>query len=68
MFLIEAWRSHYNTVPPHGSLGHRSPAPETTIPPSWSSGPAPPVTQIGSEANNALSFNLDQSVGAGQGT
>jgi len=27
--LIEAWRRHYNTVRPHSSLGHRSPAPET---------------------------------------
>ena len=24
--LIEAWRRHYNTVRPHGSLGYRPPA------------------------------------------
>lgn len=26
--LIEAWRTHYNTVRPHSSLGYRPPAPE----------------------------------------
>ena len=27
--LIEKWRSHYNTVRPHSSLGYRPPAPES---------------------------------------
>jgi len=27
--VIEAWRVHYNTAPPHSSLGYRPPAPET---------------------------------------
>ena len=27
--LIEQWRSHYNTVRPHSSLGYRPPAPQT---------------------------------------
>lgn len=26
--VIEAWRRHYNTARPHGSLGYRPPAPE----------------------------------------
>jgi len=26
--LIERWRQHYNTVPPHSALGYRPPAPE----------------------------------------
>ena len=39
--VIEQWRRHYNTVRPHSSLGYRPPAPETIIPPSWSSGSAP---------------------------
>ena len=30
--LIENWRCHYNTIRPHGSLGYRPPAPESTIP------------------------------------
>jgi len=30
--LIEQWRSHYNTVRPHSSLGYRPPAPQTLIP------------------------------------
>ncbi|WP_156429045.1 IS3 family transposase [Paracoccus aminovorans] len=30
--LIERWRSHYNTVRPHSSLGYRPPAPEAVIP------------------------------------
>ena len=27
--LTERWRSHYNTVRPHSSLGGQPPAPET---------------------------------------
>ncbi len=30
--LIEQWRSEYNQVRPHSSLGYRPPAPETRIP------------------------------------
>ena len=29
--LINRWRTHYNTVRPHSSLGYRPPAPETRI-------------------------------------
>ncbi len=32
--LIERWRRHDNTVRPHSSLGYRSPAPETILPPA----------------------------------
>jgi putative transposase len=30
--IIESWRSHYNTVRPHGSLGYKPPAPEVFVP------------------------------------
>lgn len=30
--LVERWRTHYNTVRPHSSLGYRPPAPETIQP------------------------------------
>ena len=30
--LIERWRTHYNTIRPHSSLGYRPPAPEATQP------------------------------------
>ena len=33
--LIEAWRRHYNTVRPHGSLGYRPPAPGVIVPSIW---------------------------------
>ena len=29
--LIEEWRKHYNTKPPHSALGYRPPAPETIV-------------------------------------
>ena len=29
--LIEQWRTHYNTVCPHSSLGYRPPAPEVLL-------------------------------------
>lgn len=32
--LINRWRTHYNSVRPHSSLGYRPPAPETRITPS----------------------------------
>lgn len=38
--LIEAWRSHYNTVRPHSSLGYRPPAPKTATGPAPTSGSA----------------------------
>jgi putative transposase len=30
--VIEQWRTHYNTIRPHSSLGYRPPAPETFNP------------------------------------
>jgi putative transposase len=33
--LIERWRSHYNAIRPHSSLGYRPPAPETILPPAF---------------------------------
>jgi putative transposase len=30
--LIERWRTYYNTIRPHSSLGYRPPAPETVLP------------------------------------
>jgi hypothetical protein len=30
--LIERWRTYYNTIRPHSSLGYRPPAPETVMP------------------------------------
>jgi hypothetical protein len=30
--VIESWRRHDNTVRPHGSLGHKPPAPEVFVP------------------------------------
>ena len=50
--IIEQWRRHYNTIRPHSALGYRPPAPETIIP-------------IEPKAGHALTFKLDQSVGAG---
>ena len=64
--LIEAWRRHYNAIRPHGSLGHRPPTPETIVTPGWPPGSAPPAGQLGGETTDALTFKLDQSVGAGQ--
>ena len=50
--LIERWRRHYNTIRPHGSLGHRPPAPEAIQPlsiasatPQQSKGAGPEATQ-----------------------
>ena len=51
--LIEAWRCHYNTIRPHGSLGYRPPAPA-------------PQTVVTPEGVHALTFNPDQSMWAGQ--
>ena len=65
--LIESWRRHYNnTILPHGSQEYRPPAPETIVTPIWPPGSAPPAIQIGRETNDALTFKLDQSAGAGQ--
>ncbi len=30
--VIESWRIHDNTKPPHASLGYRPPAPEVFVP------------------------------------
>ena len=60
--LIEAWRCHYNAIRPHGSLGYRPPAPETTVTPSWPPGFAT------LRRPHALTFNPDQSMEAGQGS
>ena len=30
--IIGRWRTHYNTVRPHSSLGYRPPAPEAILP------------------------------------
>ena len=38
--LIEGWRSEYNTIRPHSSLGYRPPAPETIQPALLASGQA----------------------------
>ena len=64
--LIEAWRRHYSTIRPRGSLGYRPPTPETIVMPSRPPGSTPPVTQLGGETVNALTFKLDKSPGAGQ--
>jgi putative transposase len=47
--LIESWRRHYNTMPPHSALGYRPPAPEVLVPahtawPAPQPRPAPPAT------------------------
>ena len=63
---ISDWTTFYNTARPHGSLGYRPPTPETTIPSGWPPGSAPPVSQIDRQTFGALTFNPDQSVGAGQ--
>jgi len=39
--IIEAWRRHFNTVPPHASLGYRAPAPEVFVPTLAGAWPAP---------------------------
>ena len=52
--LIEQWRTHYNTVRPHSSLGYRPPAPEvivlgTPMPPGSpvpTGSPPPPATML----------------------
>jgi len=52
--LIEQWRTHYNTVRPHSSLGYRPPAPEVLllgmpVPPSRpgpTGSPPPPATML----------------------
>jgi hypothetical protein len=30
--LVEQWRTHYNTIRPHSSLGYRPPAPQAINP------------------------------------
>ena len=41
--VIEQWRTHYNTIRPHSSLGYHPPAPEVVIWPKEPSGSAPVV-------------------------
>ena len=53
--VIESWRRHYNTVRPHGSLGHKPPASEVFVPAMTARsapqpGPAPP-TALASKPN-----------------
>ena len=49
--LAERWRTHYNTVRPHSSLGYRPPAPEAIQPcPPGSATPRPPDRAEGNEA------------------
>jgi putative transposase len=40
--IIESWRTHYNTVRPHSSLGYNPPAPEAISWPPTPSGSTPP--------------------------
>lgn len=35
--MIETWRSHYNAIRPHSSLGYRPPAPEAFVRPATKS-------------------------------
>ena len=56
--VIESWRRHYNTERPHGSLGYKPPAPEVFIPAF--------ATRAGREADDALTFPVDPSLGADQ--
>ncbi len=52
--LIEQWRTHFNTVRPHSSLGYRPPAPEVLlsgmlVPPGRPGpigSPPPPATML----------------------
>jgi len=52
--LIEQWRTHYNTVRPHSSLGYRPPAPEVVLlgmpmphgHPGPTGSPPPPATML----------------------
>ncbi|AMB43803.1 integrase [Methylobacterium sp. AMS5] len=39
--VIEQWRTHYNSIRPHSSLGYQPPAPEVVIWPAGPSGSAP---------------------------
>jgi len=49
--LIEQWRIHYNTIPPHSSLNYRPPAPETLL----------PIEELPNQMKAAkLTLNLDQ--------
>ena len=61
--LIEAGRRHDNAVRPHGSLGYRPLAPETTITPSWPPDSAPPSGQLGGGTLNALTFKPHHPMG-----
>ena len=45
--LIERWRTHYNTVRPHSSLGYRAPAPEAIQSASFASATPQRTKQAG---------------------
>jgi len=44
--LIERWRTEYNTIRPHSSLGYRPPAPEAVRPFSSGSAPLHPMKAV----------------------
>ena len=52
--LIERWRTHYNTVRPHSSLGYRPPAPEATQPHSLASATPQQANGAGLETTPTL--------------
>jgi transposase InsO family protein len=52
--LIERWRTHYNTVRPHSSLGYRPPAPEAIQPHSLASATPQQANGAGLETTPAL--------------
>ena len=49
--IVESWRRHYNTERPHGSLGHKPPAPEVFV---------PALTQTRSKVQPTSQINLVQ--------
>ncbi len=63
--LIEKWRSHYNTVRPHFSLGYRPPAPEVRLAPLLMLPSVPGPTGSAPPMRRALTFSPDHPVGAG---
>ena len=66
--LIEAWRRHYNAIRPTWQLGIPAAGPGNDHYAKLAARLryAPPVTQLGRETANALTFQPDQSPGAGQ--
>ena len=66
--LIESWRCHYNVDPPtwQPRIPAAGPGDDRHAKLAARLRYAPPATQLGRETRNALTFNLDQSTGAGQ--